>query len=223
MLSLVCLGYAAEAQTISVGPRVGATFAKINYSGDDADEANDQVESVTGLQVGAVANVMLSDMLSFQPEILVVQKGAKEEYSEEDEFGSFSTEGKVKTTYLEVPLLAKLSFGSESLKGFVTAGPSIGYWMSGKVEGEVSYTDFDGEQVTETVDEKIDFDEDEDYNRTELGASVGVGLAYKIGAGSLNLDVRYGFGLSSVYDFEEDDVKERNRVLGVSLAYLFSL
>lgn len=205
MLSLVCLGYAAEAQTISVGPRVGATFSKINYSGEEEDEVNDQIDSNAGIQVGAVANVMVNDLFSIQPELLYVQKGFKAE----DE----GITVKQKSSYLEVPVLAKISFGSEQFKGFVTAGPSVGYWLSAKSKAEMG-----GEEMSE------DYEFEDEDNRTELGANFGVGVAYGLGAGALNLDVRYGFGLSSLYEETDgDDSKVKNRVLGVSLAYLFSL
>ncbi|CAM3449503.1 porin family protein [Pontibacter korlensis] len=200
------LAFAAEAQTVSIGPRVGATFAKLNLSGDDefTDEVKDLIQSKPGLQFGAVANVMVNDLFSVQPELLYVQKG----YQIEE--GGVSA--KETMNYLEVPVLAKISFGSGQVQGFVTAGPSVGYWLSAKNKYE-----YDGEEETE------DYEFEDEDNRTEFGANFGVGLAYKVGAGALNLDVRYGLGLSNLYDDSGDDSKVKNRVVGVSLAYLFSL
>ncbi|MBC5772923.1 PorT family protein [Pontibacter sp. KCTC 32443] len=204
LLFVVGLGFTSMAQSISVGPRVGATFAKISIAGDDSDEFNEEIKSNAGVQIGAVANVMINDMFSIQPELLLVQKGFKV-----GEDGDFM---KVKTNYLELPVLAKVNFGTEELHGFVTAGPTAGYLMNGKMKME-----FDGEEE----EEDLEF-EDED-NRLELGASFGVGLGYKVGAGTLNLDVRYGLGISSLYETEGDEEKTRNRVFGVSVAYLFGL
>lgn len=206
LAAAVALGvtFAAEAQTLSVGPRIGATFAKLSYSGDDADDYNDLMESKAGLQLGAVANLMVNDLFSVQPELLYVSKGTKIEE------GSNSL--KQKMSYLELPILAKVSFGTEQVQGFVTGGPTIGYWLSGK-----SKYDLDGDEETE------DYDFEDEDKRAELGASFGVGVAYKVGAGAVNLDIRYGFGLSSIYDSTDDDNKIKNRVLGVSLAYLFGL
>ncbi|WP_162055987.1 porin family protein [Pontibacter pamirensis] len=197
--------FAAEAQTVSVGPRLGATFSTMNYSGEDAEDYNEAVKSVAGMQIGGVANIMINELFSIQPELLYVQKGLK---MEED-----GATYKQKLNYLEVPVLAKVSFGAEQLQGFVTAGPSVGYWLSGKERME-----YDGEK------ESDDYEFGDEDNRTELGANFGVGVAYKVGAGAVNFDVRYGFGLSSLYETSEgDDSKVKNRVLGVSLAYLFSL
>ncbi|TPE44489.1 porin family protein [Pontibacter mangrovi] len=208
LLTLVAaagIAFAAEAQTVSVGPRIGATFAKINFSGEDGDsDFNEAIKANAGLQFGAVANFAVNDMFSVQPELLYVQKGYK-----------ISEEGmtlKLKANYLEVPVLAKASFGSDSYKVFFTAGPSVGYWMSGK-----SSFEYDGDEVSE------DYEFEDGDNRTELGANIGAGIAYPVSSGTVNLDVRYGFGLSSLYSDDQGDAKAKNRVFGVSVAYLFSL
>lgn len=205
LLFVVGLGFTSMAQSISVGPRIGATFANVKFS---SDEGSMEFKNTTGLQLGAVVNYNINEMLSIQPELLLVQKGFKAGDSDED--GSMT----LKYNYIEVPVLAKVSFGTEAFRGFATAGPTFGYLTGGKYIYE-----FDGEEETED----IEF-EDED-RRSEVGLSIGVGAAYKVGAGELNLDVRYGFGLTSLNDTESegDNPKAKNRVVGVSLAYLFSL
>ena len=206
LLCAVSMSYVSMAQSVSIGPRVGVNFATQKLSGDDdeVDEFNDAVKSNTGLQAGLVLNLALNDMFSIQPELLYAQKGFKLEEGD--------TKLTFKANYLEVPVLAKIAFGSETMQGFVTAGPTIGYWMNGKSEGTFLGEDLGSE----------DYDFDDTDNRLDLGASVGVGIGYGVGPGILNLDVRYGFGLSSVYDGgDDDDTKVRNNVFGVSLAYLF--
>jgi hypothetical protein len=202
LLFVVCFAATSMAQSITVGPRVGATFSKINI--EDADDFNDEVKSLSGFQIGAVANIMVNNLFSIQPELLFIQKGMRLEDGNEYM--------KTKYNYLEVPVLAKVTFGTEQLHGFVTGGPTAGYAMSGKIDMKMEGEEFN---------EDIEFEDDD--NRFELGASFGVGLGYKLGAGTLNFDVRYGLGLSSLYKTENDQPKAKNRVLGVSLAYLFSL
>lgn len=198
LLFVVGLGFTSMAQSISVGPRIGATFPKLNIG--DEDDFNDEVQSMTGLQFGAVANVMVNDMFSIQPELLFVQKGFK---LEED--GDYM---KTRYNYLEVPVLAKFSFGTEELQGFVTAGPTAGYLVSGNAKLKMDDL---------KMDEDLEFS-DED-NRFEMGASFGVGLGYKLGAGTVNFDVRYGLGLTNL----NEEGKAKNRVLGISVAYLFGM
>lgn len=204
LLFVVALGYTAMAQSVTIGPRVGATFAKVAMSEEEDGISNDDIDSNPGLQFGAVANFMINDMFSIQPELLYIQKGFK--------IGDDEMSLKGRANYFEVPVLAKVYFGTEQLRGFATGGPTLGYWASGK-----NTVKFGGSEASE------DYDFDDSDNRLELGASFGIGAAYKLGQGELNLDVRYGLGFSSLYEAEDGEAKTRNRVFGVSLAYLFSL
>lgn len=217
------MALAAEAQTVSIGPRVGVNFATVRATDGDEeirDAYNDAVENNAGIQFGAVVNFGVSDMFSIQPEVLYSQRGftAEESLFEDEPLGDISID--MRMNYLEVPVLAKLSFGGENVKGFVTAGPSVAYWMSGKTK-----TSFAGEE------EEEDYEFDDEYvdgvkeNRLDIGASIGVGMAYRLGPGALNLDIRYGFGLSDIAKYEDDrpddEPKGSHRVIGLSLAYLF--
>ncbi len=230
ILFVVGLGFTSMAQTISVGPRVGATFSTIKT---DEDEEGVETESITGLQIGGVLNVGLNDYFSIQPELLYVQKGSKAtmSFSENFEGGEYTFDGsaEAKLSYLELPILAKASFGNENLKGFITAGPTFGYWLNGKMKVNATerysddFSEFE-ESYSEQYDVDFDNDDDGEENRFETGASFGAGLGYKLGAGMLNIEARYTLGLSSINETsEEDDTKSKNRVFGISVAYLFSL
>lgn len=209
LLFVLGLGFNSIAQTISVGPRLGVNFGTQKVSGSDeafADDWNDKVEANTGLQIGGVANIKFNETFSVQPELLFTQKGYKFEDDSESVTGKYD--------YLELPLLAKISFGSPDFQGFITAGPTFGYWASGKDTYKSGGSEFS---------EDVDFDNDDFIeNRTEIGGSIGAGFAALLGAGSLNFDVRYGAGFSSIYDSADDD-KLKNSGISVSIAYLFSL
>ena len=64
LLFVVGLGFTSMAQTISVGPRVGATFSTINS--DEFEEGDIDTKSTTGFQVGAVLNVGINDLFSIE-------------------------------------------------------------------------------------------------------------------------------------------------------------
>src|SRR5688572_22040218 len=111
----------ANAQ-VSIAPRVGVNLSTIGYTdGDDdlVDFLNEDKTNTTGILFGFAANFQVNEMFSVQPEILFSQKG----YKLENE-GDWVKE---KLNYLEVPLLARLSFGDEALKFFVNAGPYAAY------------------------------------------------------------------------------------------------
>ncbi len=143
-----------------------------------------------------------------QPELLFIQKG--------ENYDARGVETKATLNYLEVPVLAKVSFGSQVIKGYVNAGPSLALGLTGnqKVEG--------GEEPGETgirfgnpandgrryLDSRFDFG-------LQFGGGVGVGL----GPGSLLADVRYGLGLTDL----SDATKSKNRNFAFTLGYAIPL
>jgi hypothetical protein len=218
LLAAACCGlaFASQAQGIKVGPRIGVNFATMAF---DPEEEGFDPKSRTGLQAGLVVNIGVNEMFSIQPEILFSQKGYKVEETEDGIEGKLD----VATSYLEVPILAKVQFGSGGVKPFINAGPYFGYWMGGNTKLTI-----DGDDI---FDEDFDFDDEsmDNANRMDIGLSVGAGIGFDAGPGQLTLDVRYGLGLTSLSDEPEgwdSDVDgeygtEKNRVLGVSISYMF--
>jgi hypothetical protein len=200
---------AAQAQ-MSIIPKVGVTFSGIAF-----DEDIEEQTTKTGLVLGAGLNLpVVEDFFSVQPELLYTQKGVA--YEGEEPFL-----GKVKVgltiNYLEIPVLAKISFGGDDFKAYVNAGPSIGFGLGGKSKIEAS-----GE--TEENDLTFGSDDDDSFsNRLDLGAQFGGGIGFKVGPGSLLLDLRYGLGLSNLNKAEDGmssaEAKSKNRVLAISLGY----
>ncbi len=120
----VLLSLGAQAQ-IAILPKAGVTLSSVSYG----DESNDQRAKVgfvggAGLEIGIVEN-----FFSVQPELLFIRKGER--------YRSGGAETKATLNYLELPVLAKLSFGSEAVKGYLNAGPSLAMGLTGKhkVEG----------------------------------------------------------------------------------------
>ncbi len=179
-----------KAQDINFGAKAGVNFASI--TGDMVDS----FDSRTAFHVGFVAEIVISETFSFQPELLYSAQGA--DYSEE---GFEAFEGTVTLDYLNVPLMAKFYVG----EGFsLEAGPQIGLLLSAKDD----YGDGE-EDIKEYV------------KGTDFGVNLGVG--YKMESG-LNFSARYNLGLSNdldVDDFESEGAEYKNSVIQVSVGYFF--
>jgi hypothetical protein len=115
----------------------------------------------------------------------------------------------LKLDYLEIPLLVKIMPGTKgSVKPYLFAGPAVAIKVSGKVKAE-----FEGESDEEDL---------EDVKGTDFGLVVGAGVDFGFGAsgkGNLSVDIRYNLGLSTISDFEGDDVK--NGVFSLMVGYSF--
>jgi hypothetical protein len=198
LLALALIACQVQAQ-FAIGLRAGANFA--NETIDPIDEDVD-LKSITALNAAVVFEIGLGESFAIQPELALIQKGSKtvDDVLNEDL--------ELKFTNIEVPVLLKFRFGSESFKAFITAGPTFGYLASGK------YT-FGDESET------LEGDDWDDINRLEIGASVGAGIGFGVGPGTLFLDGRYLLGLSDLD--KTDDSKVTNKGIGLSLGYLIPL
>lgn len=158
----------------------------------------------------------LSPMFAIQPEVNYIQKGGKLKSSGESDFSL-----RVKMDYLETPLLAKLRLGKGPFKGYVIAGPSVGYALNG--ETKLTIDDF-------RTKDKIEFDDTfgsdgRKDNRWDFSAIAGGGVQYKIGPGSIVLDARLAYDFNDYNKFEgsapDSHKKTRWEGLSASLGYQF--
>ncbi|HEX5112270.1 MAG TPA: porin family protein [Saprospiraceae bacterium] len=177
-----------------VGLRAGVVISKQQFDQGDLDVNPD---SKFGLDLALIAEFPLGENFALSPEFHWMQKGSKIE----DINGGFP-ESTSTLNYLEIPVLAKFTFGDEAAFN-VFFGPSVGYLFSA--------TDKDGDGNTNDIDL-------EDFNRTELGAHLGAGIRL----GPVVLDVRYILGFSNIANIDEDDDLEiHNRSYGAGLSIMF--
>jgi opacity protein-like surface antigen len=185
-----------NAQEVKFGTKVGLNLS--NFTGDLDDS-----DSKIGFNIGAFAEISLSDKFIFQPELLFSSQGAKFEESD----NNFSFEETLKFNYLNMPLMIKFAASDKFALEF---GPQLGFLLSAKSKFEQT---FDGETFSEEVDIKdsvksIDFG-------LNFGASFDVSENIMIGA-------RYNLGLLDITDVEDsEDFKLQNAVFSFSLGYRF--
>ncbi|WP_304158004.1 porin family protein, partial [Mesonia mobilis] len=178
--------------------------------GGDAEDA----DSRTGLHIGAIAELMLTESFSIQPELLYSMQGAKSEYSDSyTEMGvtvTESGEAELKLDYIVLPILAKYYI----TEGFsVQAGPQVGFLMSAKAEGDYTATAM-GTSVSESFSEDVK----DELSTVDFGVSAGLGYDLDMG---VFFQARYYLGLSNIYDVESDNFSVQNNVLQVSVGYKF--
>ena len=190
MLLILMTGYNSQAQA-KVGIRAGVMSSKQEVQNGDITE---DYESKLGADIAFVADFPIG-IVSISPEFHWLQKGGKIE----DLSGTL---GEVSRTfnYLEIPLLVKLNLG-KPVGFFLLAGPSVGYLLNG--------TDKDMDGQTNDID--LDF-----YTRAEFGAHVGGGIKL----GPINIDVRYIFGLTDIFD-DSSDIQVTNSSLGAGVSFMF--
>ncbi len=202
---------------ITLTPRVGTTFSTISFSDliEEDLETGSSKQSAIGFIAGAEVGFSISDMFSIQTGLNFTQKG-----TEYEEFGATTT---LTTNYIELPLLARVSFGSDKVKGYVNAGPSLGLGLNGKIKAEALGFSIE-EDISFGDSDASDFSFD---NSLDLGVQFGAGVGYLLGPGQIVLDLRYGFGISNLFEtpdgFDRSDFKSTNNVFAISLGYAIPL
>lgn len=218
LILLICVcSTVAHAQFLL--PKIGATYSSIVF-----DDSGEDVESKLGLSFGVGYNIRINELLSVQPEVNFVQKGysAKSNYTDFPYGGGFQTVNiseDNKMNYLQVPILVKVTFG----KFYINAGPSFGFGLNGK--GKFTYSEIGEDQFgypyEYSDDNKYDilfgempdsYEGPDNYieNRMNISMQVGGGVTLM---DKLNIDLRYGVGLTNLYD----TFKMQHRVLQLTL------
>jgi len=122
-----------------------------------------------------------------------------------------------KINYLEMPLLAKYKFGNEGLRFNITAGPVLSYAADAQLVTRANLL-FD----INPLKTNIDLDA-LNYERLEVSASIGAGMAYETSGGEFFADARYVHGFSDLYNAPVVDLNLKNRGIGVTVGYKVNL
>ena len=183
-VALVIVARPASAQW-TLGLVAGGTSASTSSDG----LGRSPISPVTGFTGGLSLTVPLTRNVSFAPEILYAMKGTTDKLSTAGTDVIPQETGTSKIGYIEVPILVRISFGSGSLRPFVTAGPEVAFRMS--CSFAISGTDpfFNGtskcSQDTYVVESGV--------KSTDMGALVGLGLS----SGRVSVSVRYDLSLTN--------------------------
>lgn len=162
----------------------------LNYS---TFNNTDNVEYRTGALAGLFATFPVPNSpVDIQPEFLYTQYGANIEDSD----------GEFKVSYLQIPVLAKFSFGEldASTRPNVFFGPYIGF----NVDAELSNPD-------------IAIDAEDYFENTDAGVVVGAG----VDVSQFNFALRYTAGLTNVVADEDFEDNQKNGAFALSVGIRF--
>jgi hypothetical protein len=169
---------------------------------DKTQSYNDKM--IPGIHLGATVGIPLSgESILLEPGILLDMKGSK--YVETNYSETYVV------YYLDIPLNLKVVFGSNKIKVFGTLGPYIGVGLSGKD----SWTSA-GVKKSETIKWGNDANNDL-LKRLDYGVGIGAGVILS----SVSVGIDYDLGLANIASDASGGYKINNRVLQISIGYLF--
>jgi hypothetical protein len=213
ILSFVAAVSAAGAQIVittpyefSAGVSGGTTFSSVTF--------NPRVSqgTLTGLTLGLTGRMTMGENVGLQLELNYAQQGWAEEYEAAPEF-RYSR----RMDYLQLPFYTHVQFGGKHVKGFINAGPQIGYMLSESTTGSRNVeppVGTGGAQRSMPVE-----------NRLEWGISGGAGIEIRTGIGYFLLEGRYYYSFGDIYGTKRKDSfsKASSQVTLAKITYLMPL
>lgn len=152
-------------------------------------------------------------------ELNIEQRGWKENFKDEP----FAYQRRL--TYIELPLMTHIFFGSRTVKGFFNLGPEIGYMIGDKVTADFPYMElpyvsgFPANRRYEQMQLEV-------TRRFDYGITAGAGVEFIIRRNhSITLEGRYYYGLGNIFPSSRRDTfsASRGSSIQVTLGYLFRI
>lgn len=199
LLAFTLISAASYAQSSKLDLLINQVNSYMAYRGP-AESLNNYRKNYRGIQAGLSLQSGLTKKISLVTELYYASKGSvlKE--------GNILSAGRssLRISTLELPVLARVYFG----KIYFNAGPYASYLLSGRIK-----TDAHGSNPASSA--PLSFAPGK-FRRWETGLQAGAGYAFHIRSAVLSIDLRYGYGLTSL----SSDIERYNRtyVVGVRLS-----
>ena len=191
----------------AIGMSGGTTFSSVSFAPSVLQNKK------PGVTFGLTGRMTMGKNVGLQVELNYAQQGWKERYEDEDGKPVDEFQYSRRINYIQFPFYTRVQFGDKKVKGFIVAGPQIGYMI--------------GESTNENLNGATPGKENSQHvmpveKKFEWGISGGIGLDMRTGIGCFTLEGRYLFSLGDIYSARREDYfsKSSNQVITTKLSYL---
>lgn len=210
----LCVAQRTYEPHFAIGGKAGVTLSTMAFT-PSVEQSMKQ-----GITMGVVARYTEENFFGLIGELKIEQRGWQEKFDDTD-FAYSQT-----LTYIQLPILTHVYFGSDKFKGFVNLGPSVGYMISNNVSSNFNYekpSDVDGFPIDNRHINQMSMPIKNKFDYGILGG-VGVELIIKK-RHSLMLEGRYYYGLGNIFSSKKKDEfsASRGSAIEVTLGYLFHI
>lgn len=184
-----------ENHNVSIGVKGGMSLSKVNF------QSSVPQKMLGGIVLGASVRYIEEKHFGLIGEINLEQRGWNEDFAPLEGY-SF----KRQFTYIQVPLLTHIYFGSDKARFFVNAGPEIGFML-----GEKTTSNFDYENAASIEEFVTNYRKIDQYtlpvkHKVDYGISAGLGMELNLNRkNSLNLEGRFYYGLNDIFSNHKTD------------------
>ena len=220
MLTLIFLGFfslpmKAEKHYlphISIGAHGGITLNRMSFS----------PEVPQGWQMGPIVGVHVryaeEKLVGIMAELNFVNRGWKETFEDNPSFTYSRT-----LSYISLPIMTHVNFGSPRMKCFFNLGPEIGFMTVDKISSNFDYKNA-GKLLPAT--RRVNQMSMEVSNRFDYGITAGIGGEFYINPrNSIYIEGRFYYGLGNIFPSTKSDEfsASRSMTIGITAGYNFRL
>lgn len=216
LLPVTVMAQREYSPNFSIGGKAGATLSRMAFS----PEVHQKFTQ--GLTMGIACRYTEEKIFGLIGEINVTQRGWAEDFAKDEapEFRYSRT-----LTYVSIPVMTHIYFGSQKVRGFFNLGPEVGFLLGSSIDANFDYNNYQdvpnfpkpetfrtNEQLAMAVDRKFDY-----------GIVGGAGMELVIKRRhSIMLEGRYYFGLGNIFKDSKRDffAASRNNSIEISLKYM---
>lgn len=190
-----CLAQSFSEHNISVGAKGGMSMSRVNFQPSVSQSL------INGLVMGVSFRYIEEKHFGLIAELNLEQRGWKENFKPLEGYSY-----KRQYTYLQLPLLTHIYFGSEKVRFFFNAGPEIGVMIGSKIS-----SNFDYEHAAEIEDIQNSYRKIEQmalpiHSKFDYGISAGLGLEFNVTPKhAINLEGRFYYGLNDTFRNHKTD------------------
>lgn len=186
-----------EGLTLRADVRVGANISDMIYATADSEVGDSRFDRVSGLSAGAGVTLGILHGVSVESGLCLTERGGWDKDILNNKYSS---------TWLQIPLLLTVSFGSpDTVRGYVQAGGYGAYGIGGKTVNEVSTYPF--------------------FGKTEVANPLDYGLSAGFGAvvvEHFRIGFSYEYGLRNI---SAGNIKKiaslNNETISIHIGYVF--
>lgn len=179
------------------------------------------VEYLPGASIGIVTEYAVNEHFSILSEANYQEKGFR--IRENMDVNLFKIDIPLgvrvdtRVRYVDVPVMAKYSFGNGGIKGYIAGGPQLSYAMNGRIKTRADFLiDFNLTNIP------INFSS-VNYRRFDVAGVIAAGVDFPAGNGKVFFDARFSQGLSDSFKLPVVDLNIKNHGFGFGVGYKMAL
>ncbi len=199
---------------VRVGGKAGVTLSSMSFSPSVSQKM------LPGIIAGVTFSYAEEKIFGLKAELNIEQRGWKEDFEEQSTLFSYSR----KLTYIQLPLLTHISFGSPKFKGYFDLGPEISYMIGSSISSNfdhMNYQNIPNFPILNRMNEQMVMDV---KNKFDYGISAGAGIEWRVNrCHAVSLEGRFYYGLGNIFPDKKKDTFAASRGTSIQVTLGYSL